>query len=273
MTREREREKWTRDRWVAAMFVVLAAATVAASVASASPSASPSPSSVQENVSYNGKFIFARLRYDLGMMGGFGRRGNGAPWAHDYPYAEHNLMQILSNVSGVEPGSESGNIIDIGDPELHKYPIAYMSEPGFWNMGDKEVENLRAYVLKGGFLIFDDFPGRNEREDAWPNFAEQMKRILPELQPQVLDATHPVFHSFFDIESLENLFGSYRGIPVFIGYFEDNDPSKRLVVIANYQNDLGENWEYEGRGFSVIPEASNEAFKFGINYILYGLTH
>jgi hypothetical protein len=269
--------------WLFAVVGIPSVALALSATAPSRPTANRQPPTVEEeNVPYNGRFVFARLRYSTGLggwgggrrsRGGYGGCPSGGPgWQHDYPCAERNLMAIIRNLTALEPGSESGNVVDIGDPELFKYPIAYMSEPGEWDMDDEEVANLRAYVLKGGFLIFDDFPGGG-RGDAWPNFSEQMKRILPELQPVVVDATQPVFHSFFDIESLENVFQSYRGSPVFIAYFEENDPTRRMVVIANYQNDLGENWEYESRGFSMIPEAANEAFKFGINYIFYALTH
>ena len=259
----------------AVMLAGIAATTVAASgILNASPPPAPSPSA-QENRAYNGKFVFARIRYQMGGGGGMGRgfRGGGGepPWHHDYPYAEFNLMSILKNVSTVVPGHESGNIIDIGDPELHKYPLSYMSEPGYWTMDEKELTNFRTYLQKGGFLIVDDF-NRNQ----WGNFAAQMQRLFPELEPIVLDATHPIFQSFFEMESLNNLYGSYAGDgepPVFVGYFEENDINNRMIAIVNFKNDLGENWEYESRGFNMIPEAANEAFKFGINYILYALTH
>jgi hypothetical protein len=256
--------------------IAVATAAAALAVPPAPDARRPSPvarrPALQENEAYNGKFVFVRLRYDMGLSryGGFGGgrgRGGDPPWHHDFPDAEYNLMQILTNITGVLPGAEVGNIIDVGDPELHKYPIAYMSEPGYWQMNDKEAANVREYLLKGGFMIFDDFPG-----EQWGNFEYQMKTLLPELQPVLLDSTHPVFHSFFEIDDLSHLFSSYRGTPVFYGYFEGNDPTKRLLVIANFLNDLGENWEYASTGFSMV-DAQNEAFKFGVNYILYGLTH
>jgi hypothetical protein len=176
-------------------------------------------------------------------------------------------MHILAEVTTVDPFRDGGRIVDVGDPELMKYPIAYMSEPGFWQMNDKEAENVRKYLQKGGFLIFDDFGGNH-----WQNLATQMARVLPQARWIQMDASHPVFHAFFEIPSLDNLIPSYRGMPVFLGIFENNDPKKRLMAIANYNNDLGENWEYSDTGFLPV-EASNEAYKFGVNYFIYGLTH
>ncbi|HEY0673267.1 MAG TPA: DUF4159 domain-containing protein [Longimicrobiales bacterium] len=230
---------------------------------------------IEDPTAYDARVTFARLRYNGSADPDFGMRGGGfndePPWAHDYPRAERNLMHILAEVTTVTPYTEGGRIIDIGDPELMKYPISYMSEPGFWQMTDKEAENLRNYLLKGGFLIFDDFGRRGGRDD-WQNLATQMARVLPQARWIEMNAAHPVFHAFFQIESLENLIPGYRGYPVFLGLFENNDPSKRLIAIANYNNDLGENWEYSDTGFLPV-EASNESYKFGVNYFIYGLTH
>jgi hypothetical protein len=264
------------------LVVVLGAVAVTTSsipmrdAVTSSPSPSPSPwrfapgrEAAQENTPYNGQFVFVRLRYSDGMGGmrGFGRRGRGPGWYHDYPDAEQNITRLLSHITKADPGVIGGNIIEVGDKELHRYPIAYMSEPGDWDMNDEEVANLRSYVLKGGFLIFDDFP-----YDAWGNFAAQMKRILPELEPIELKADHRIFNIFFEFESLDNLYGSYQGRPYFFGYFLENDPTKRMLAMVNYQNDLGESWEYAERGFSVIGDAAiAESYKFGINYLLYGL--
>ena len=159
------------------------------------------------------------------------------------------------------------HVLRLDDPMLFRYPIIYLSEPGFWNPTDEEVAALRAYLLKGGFLIFDDFGGNH-----WQNLAVQMNRVLPQLRWIQMTATHPVFHSFFQIESLDNLIPSYRGMPVFLGLFENNDPAKRLIAIANYNNDLQEYWEFSDYGYYPI-DLANEAYKFGVNYVIYGLTH
>ena len=255
--------------------------------ASASASLIPDPRSlipsVQErgNTDYNGKFIWVRLKYE-GYRGGFGRGRGGwdecngpLGWAHDYPCAEQNITRVLAEVTKVLPGVIGGNVYGFGDPELHKYPIAYLSEPGDWQLTEEDAKNFGAYLLKGGFLIVDDFP-----YDDWPNFEAQMRRALPGLEPIQLDSTHAVFHTFFEIPSLNNLyggdggFGGRRSPPVFVGYFIDNDPTKRMLAVANYMNDLGENWERAERGFSFIGDGqTEESYKFGINYIVWGLIH
>jgi hypothetical protein len=230
-------------------------------------------------VPYDGRFVFARLRYTEGVTPdelaggrGFGRRGGrsqGPPWSHDYPRAERNFMKILQSITTLDPytGPAGGAIVDIGSPELFRYPVSYMAEAGFWTQTDQEVANVRAYLLKGGFIIFDDFRGND-----WTNFETQMRRILPSVQFVELELAHPLFHSFFDIETLE--FKQYydRAKPYFMGAFLDNDPNKRLLFIANYNNDVGEYWEFSDTGWTPI-DLSNEAYKLGVNYLVYGLTH
>lgn len=215
------------------------------------------------NTTYDGRFTFARLRYG-GAGRGFRRE---PPWAHDYPRAERNLAKILKEISYIEPYMEGGNIFATDDSDLARYPFAYMSEPGYWSPSEEEVLGLRAYLQKGGFLIFDDFRGYD-----FENFAAQLKRVLPEARLVELDAAHPIFHSFFEITSLEFAQMYDRGRPAFYGVFEDNDPASRLMMIANYNNDIGEYWEFSDTGL-VPVDLSNEAYKFGINYVVYAMTH
>ena len=218
------------------------------------------------NVEYDGRLVFARIRYSTAFSG-YGRRGSRDPgWAHDYPTADLNLMQILQELTIASPRVDGSNVLTLDDPQLFRYPIAYMSEPGFWGPSESEAKGLRSYLLKGGFIIFDDFRGGD-----WYNVEEQMRVVLPEHRFIQLDVTHPVFHSFFDIQALD-LLTSYNGLPTYYGIFENNDPRKRMMVIANRDGDLGEYWEYSGSGVNPV-DLSNEAFKYGVNYFMYALTH
>ena len=216
-----------------------------------------------DRVPYDGRFIFARLRY--GGAGGSGFRRD-PPWSHDYPRSDWHFMRIVEEITLTRSHRDESNVFALDDPELLNFPVAYMSEPGYWSMSDDEADGLRAYFLKGGFVIFDDFRGRD-----WDNLEVQMRRVLPEHRFIQLDATSPVFHSFFEIKSLD-FRAYYDNDPVFYGLFEDNDPAKRLLAIANYNNDLGEYWEFSDTGY-VPVDLSNEAYKFGVNYLVYAMTH
>ena len=99
-----------------------------------------------------------------------------------------------------------------------------------------------------------------------------MRKVFPGLRWIELDATHPVYHSFFDIHALEYECVYCPAIPIFYGLFEDNDPNGRLLSVANHNNDIGDAWEWADTGWVPIS-LSNEAFKLGVNYIMYALTH
>ena len=122
------------------------------------------------NVPYDGTFIFLRLRYT--PLQSYGRRGFEQYWDHDYPRAERHLSTMLEELTLIEPNMVGSNILAADDPELFKYPLAYISEPGHWSLSDAEAENLRNYLLKGGFLIVDDFSGGD-----WFNFEQKITQL------------------------------------------------------------------------------------------------
>jgi hypothetical protein len=250
------RRRW---RWAMVLAVVLPALTLAAQGfrgRRGSPGRDPSP-----NVAYDGRYTFVRMRFE--PLGG----GWDLKWDHDYPRAENHFMKILDELTSVKPFLEGSSILTFDDPQLFKYPIAYVSEPGFWTMSEGELAGLQAYVAKGGFLIFDDFAGQH-----WYNFERRWQEAFPTLTPVRLDLTHPIFDSFFRIESLDMDHPNYGVKAEFWGAFEDNDPTKRLVMIANYNNDIGDYMEWSDEGFLPIS-LTNEAYKLAVNYIVYAMTH
>src|SRR5437660_4671347 len=231
-------------------------------------------SSPLPNISYDGRFTFVRVRYET-APGGYWAGGRPS-WIHGYPIAERNLMKIMNEVSFLGAHDEEVNTLTLDDPELTKYAVAYIIEVGWWTLTDREAAALRAYLQKGGFLIVDDFkmPGwRGIPGGGWEPFEANMKRVLPGVQFLEIDPSHPVYHAFFEIETLDNFPQAYNsGHPIFRGVFEDNDPSKRLLSVVNYNTDISQYWEWSGRGLRPFDE-TNEAYKLGVNYLVYGLTH
>jgi hypothetical protein len=227
---------------------------------------------VQGNTPYDGRFVFVRLKYNAGI-GRFGAHlGNGGiPWSHDYPEGEVHFSKILEELTLLRIRTDGSNILALDDPELFNYPVAYMAEPGYWGATPSEAAAFRSYLLKGGFAIFDDFRGRD-----WENLQYQMKTVLPEANWLELDGTSRVFHSFFEIPHPEALPAPaiYNGryVPSYWGLFENNDPGKRLMAVANVDNDISEYWEFSNTGYFPV-DLSNEAYKVGVNYVIYGLTH
>lgn len=214
---------------------------------------------IEPNAPYDARFTFARLRYPVYTRSG---------WEFDYPEMERNLMSMVAEVTSIQPHVRESNIHAMDDPELLKYPIAYLSEPGYWHVSATEAEALRTYLEKGGFLIVDDF-----MRGEWSNFEAQIRRVLPGVVIHRLTVAHPIFHTFFDLQTLDMVYPHDAGLQAeFLGIYEDNDPAKRLTVIINYNNDIGDYMEWSGAGWWPV-NVTNDAYKLAINYLIYGLTH
>lgn len=213
---------------------------------------------IEPNVAYDGRFTFARIRYTV-----HGRSG----WEFDYPAMERNLMTLLREITLVDAHAEESNIHTLDDPALLAYPVAYVSEPGYWIPSDAEVEGLRTYLAKGGFIIFDDFEGNH-----WVNLEAQMRRVVPELQWVQINVEHPIFQTFFELKVLDVPHPSVGVIPRYMALFEDNDPGGRVVALANHNGDLAEYWEWSAEGL-YNPDPTSNAYRLGVNYFIYALTH
>ncbi|MEZ5317745.1 MAG: DUF4159 domain-containing protein [Vicinamibacterales bacterium] len=245
---------------------VVAVATVAAATISAQRGGGFrqrfAPQNFAPPVRYDGKFVFVRMSYPY--------VGRGMPpWSHDYPTGETHFMRILSTITNVWSHVEESSILSFSDPEMFKFPLVYLCEPGYWELTETEVKALRSYLLKGGFMVVDDFPSW-----AWGQFDFTMSRVFPGLQWIELDETHPIFHTFFEINPFNVIppYAQLGGKPKFMALFEDNDPTKRMYAIANYQNDISEFWEFSETGWQPV-DLTNEAYKIGVNEFVYGLTH
>ena len=120
-------------------------------------------------------------------------------------------------------------------PEIFLNPILYVWEPGYWTIQASEAENLRKYLLKGGFIIFDDFEG-----DHWDNLVAQMHRALPDHDFVKIDERHPIFHSFYNIDKIHVPHPSMNVTPGYYAMYENNDPTRRMIALANHNSDIAE---------------------------------
>jgi hypothetical protein len=215
---------------------------------------------IEPNAEYDGRFTFVRLRYIV-----YTRPG----WEYDYPAMERNFMTIVNDLTTLHPHVKESNIHAMDDPALSKYAVAYLSEPGYWYPNEKESAGLRNWLAKGGFLIVDDF-----LLGQWTNFERSMRLVLPNAKIVKLDVSHPIFNSFFHIKTLDGMThpDSRYAKAEYLGIYENNDPKRRLMVIINYNNDIGDYMEWSGEGWYPV-NMSNDAYKLATNYIVYGLTH
>lgn len=222
------------------------------------------------NVPYDGRVTFARIKY----QGNYECGGEGPGWSHDYPRTETHFMRIMKELTSIRPFIERGEmtggvVVRLDEPELFKYPVAYLSEPGGWYMNDAELRGLKEYIERGGFIIFDDIEG--EPNPDYRNLLAQWRRAFPGAVPVKLTNAHPIFNTFFSIDLNKIPSKTGRYIPEYMGIFQDNDPTNRLVAIIDNYADVGELIEFSDEGFDIVP--ANEAYKLWVNYFVYALTH
>src|SRR5207245_8714542 len=141
--------------------------------------------------------------------------------------AEQNLMKIMNEVSFLGANEEI-DTLTLDDPDLFKYPVAYIIEVSWWQLTDTQATALRTYMQKGVFVIVDDFKAYGDfGSPGWDPFAANMQRVLPGVRFYEMQASHPIFHAFFEIGDLDVVPQAYNaGKPIFRGVYEDNDPSR-----------------------------------------------
>jgi len=209
----------------------------------------------------NSEFVLARWHYSAGWGGGGG-------WRHDYPDAEEHILQIMSETTGLNTNSLSYRVVELSSPEIFKYPFAYVSEPGEMLLSDVEVENLREYIERGGFVMLDDFGGQLDQEE-FQRFKPNMDRAFPDREMYELTDRHPLLHNFFDVDGLLMIHPMSLAKAEFYGF---NDSKGRLAMVICFKNDVGDYWELiDSPRYAVKPSA--EALKLGINFVMYTMTH
>ncbi len=261
-----------RRLFVLAAFIVAAAGVSLAQWPAGGLDALRAPVRPATNLPYDGRFTFVRVAYQT-LPGGYWYRGQPS-WSHGYPTSEEQLLRIMDAVTSLDAHVDRTNTLALEDPAIFLYPVLYLIEPSWWDMSEGEARALRTYLAKGGFVIVDDFKTEEWMGGrGWAQFAENMARVVPGGRFEDLDVSHPIFHQFFDIASLDIFPQAYNaGRPVFRGLYENNDPSKPLRMFVAYNTDISQFWEWSHRGLRPVAD-TNEAYKLGVNSVMYGLLH
>ncbi|HEX5000755.1 MAG TPA: DUF4159 domain-containing protein [Terriglobia bacterium] len=212
------------------------------------------------------EFVFARVQFNMTLLSLLERE---APWHHDYPFSEDFTLSMLANVTNTHTSRDSYQIVKLDSADIFKYPFLYFSEPGYMELTADEGANLRDWFNRGGFACFDDFRGVD-----LDNLRNVLKQVFPKRQLVKLDLSHPVFHSFYDVESLDLDPPYYDtrfegGRPEFWGM---SDEDGRLILVANQNNDLGEFFEWVDKGEMELKPAA-KATKIMVNYLIYAMSH
>jgi hypothetical protein len=206
------------------------------------------------------ELVVARWSYHAyGKFGGTG-------WSHNWPTSDYHIAQVISEATNVNATGMSYRIVELGSPEVFDYPFAVVSEPGEMALTDHEIDNLREYIDRGGFVVLDDFDGAHDLNTLERDF----HRAFPDKDFERLTIDHPVFHNFFNIDAL-NITSPYLvdGEPIFYGLKNQHGD---LAVIACYNNDLENFWDYIDEGIYPL-KPSVEAFRLGINFLIYSMSH
>lgn len=218
-------------------------------------------------------FTFARVQYTS-----YSDRYDRGKWRTDFPDSDLNFSYRLQELTSMKVHPD-GVIVRLTDKELFDYPFLYIIEPGHMSLTQLEVESLRKYLENGGFVMVDDFWG----EDEWYTFYYELKRVLPDKEPQELPLEHEIFHLVYDlsekpmIPSINHYRNGYVSErwdarePHYRGVFDDDG---RLMMIICHNTDLGDGWEREGEDSGYFHEYSEKwAYPLGINIVTYAMTH
>ena len=217
-------------------------------------------------------FYWTRVIYS-----GYGRRGwgGGGSWATDYPKGDQQFLFVLKRLVRLNAYSWE-NAVSLADPKLRRFPVIYMVEPGWMDMTDSEVAGLRGYLDAGGFLIVDDFWGQRQ----WNQFEYNIRRVYPDKAIVDITLDHPIYSAYYDIDEVKQvpaIGNTRRGYtsecwgcePEVKGMYDDEG---RLMVIINFNTDLGDAWEWaEDPRYPL--EYSTYAYEMGANMIVYAMSH
>jgi hypothetical protein len=218
------------------------------------------------------EFHMARLAY-LYNGGCAGSRGRcNSWWAIDYPHAEAHFLPAVERMTRIEVAPDSRSVL-LTDDTVFDYPWLFLQQPGQggWFPQGEELARLREYLERGGFLVVDDFHGEYE----WQEFREAIGAVLPG-RPIVDIPDGDMLHSIlFDLDKRtqipgeRHLWGRMEGPPHWRGIYDDDG---RLMVAMNHNIDMGDAWEHADDAHYPAPMTAT-AYRFGVNYVIYAMTH
>jgi hypothetical protein len=230
------------------------------------------------------EWIFARLMYPQHPNARFGRyrwgsgiwTEGGTSWTQDYPRADRHFSQALRRLTRIHVRSVEQPVnLDDGD-DVFNWPWLCAGEMGDWKLTEHQARKLRDYLLRGGFLMLDDFWGTEEYE----RFNESMKLVFPDRPVVDIGDSDAIFHTVYDLDERYQIPGEwalrsgrmYRNdgsVPHWMGIYDDH---RRLMVAISFNSDIGDSWEWaDDAGY---PEKySALGIRIGVNYVVYSMTH
>lgn len=216
------------------------------------------------------EWTFARLAYDGG-----GYRGRGG-WTTDYPYAEYHFSGAVERLTRIDVHRE-GHVVSPNTDDLFDYPWLYAVEVGSWGFSREQAARMREHLLRGGFLMVDDFHGEAE----WQAFLDGMQTIFPDRPIEEVPATEALYAAPYEIsERLQVPGPGYMGSGVTYERYDGvtphwrgiRDDEGRWMVLISHNIDYGEGWEQADN--PAYPEAfTRQAYEVAVDYLIYAMTH
>jgi uncharacterized protein DUF4159 len=270
-------------RWLHCLAVTIALVAIGAVVTSAQfrrgrffePVRSATPES------FDGAFNFCRI------MTSMAQDGDGSNWAVDYPRADVNLSIRLAELTktriSVDATGEPNHLVfALTDPLMFDCPFVMMTEVGAAYFSPQEAAKLREYVQKGGFVWADDFWGSY----AWEHWVGEIRKAFPANEYPIfeLPKDHPLYKQQFQITRVPQIASinfwagsgstSERGYDSAVPHAMGIADSKgRLLVLMTHNTDFGDAFEREGDDPTYFYNFSVEGYAFGVNVLLYALSH
>jgi len=235
------------------------------------PQLEDDPSPVPADAYEKTEWAFTRLMYPSGRWG-WGYRGS---WPTDYPKADRQFVQGVRRLTRIHTRSTE-QVVDLDGDEVFNWPWLYAVEVGHWNLTDAQCRKMREYLLRGGFFMCDDFHGTRE----WDVFIASMSRVFPDRPIVEIDNKDAIFHVLYDLDERVQVPGIqywYSGryyekdgvTPHWRGIYDDKG---RVMVAICFNQDNGDAWEWADS--PRYPEKfASQAYRMGINYIIYAMSH
>jgi hypothetical protein len=234
------------------------------------------------------EWVFARLMYPehpdallarrvrWGSL--FDWRVGGTSWTQDYPRADRHFAQALRRLTRISARSVEQPVDPDDTEDFFNWPWMNAGEMGDWKLTDAQAATVREYLLRGGFLMLDDFWGPEE----YARFDETMKAIFPDRPVVEIDSKDPIFHSVYNLDDRVQVLGDWcihfsvqcqqRAVGTTAHWLGVYDDKNRLMVMISFNSDIGDAWEWAD-GPQYPEKMAGEAIRIGVNYVVYAMTH
>lgn len=235
------------------------------------------------------EWVFGRLMYPQHPNARFGRYGfrwgrldwreGGTSWTQDYPRADRHFAQALRRLTRIHVRSLEQPVNPDDADDIYNWPWLCAGEMGDWKLTDSQAKTLREFLLRGGFLMLDDF----WREDEWARFEESMKLVFPDRPIVEIENADAIFHTVYDLDDRYQIPGqwalggrgglnSQRAVGTVAHWRGIFDEKGRVMVAMCFNSDLGDSWEWADDP-SYPEKYSALGIRIGVNYVVYAMTH